>query len=255
MKNPVRLLLSLAMLFGTFNFLLAQDENEDYAMWETILLVPDNTKLKTLSANLRSHNQKYHKEGPYQATVYNIVSGPDTGKLVWLMGPLMFPQLDNRPGEGAHDDDWRDNVMPYIKKVEKGEYWRGDNELSNTSMMTPNPGDYPILFTRYLKVDADHRHMVDGRLKVISETIKAMEGENPWGVYYNLFRQGDLGRHIATVGFFKNWTDFDRDPKFKATFLKSHDDDDWYGFIRSSDQVLEDSWDEIWVYDKNLSGN
>ena len=234
---------------------LAQQEDEKDPMWETIILTPDLTKLKILGENLRKHNQKYHKTAPYQATVYNIVSGPDTGKLVWLMGPVTFPQLDSRPAQGGHDEDWRDNVMPYIKKVEQGEYWEGDSKLSNTSMLTPNPADYPILFTRYWKVDINHQHQIQGRLELISKTIKEMPGVNPWGIYYNLFRQGDLGRHIATVGFYKNWTDFDRDWEFKKTFMNSHDDNDWYSFVRDTDLLLEDSWDEIWEYDKNLSGD
>lgn len=255
MKKPLELLLIALIFFGSCSLLQGQDENEDYAMWETIMLTPDNTKLKILSENIGKHNQKYHKEGAHQASVYSIVSGPDTGKLVWIMGPLMFPQLDQRPAEGGHDEDWRDNIMPYIKKVEQGEYWRADAELSNTTMLTGNAAEYPILFTRYLKIDLEHQHQLENRLKLISETVKAMEGENPWGIYYNLFRQGDLGRHIATVGFYKSWTDFDRDPQFKKTFMKSHDEDDWYAFVRDDEIILEDSWDEIWVYDKKMSGN
>lgn len=255
MKKTFTLLVTLLLLFGTFAPLLAQDDDEDYAMWETVMLTPDHTKLKVLGENIRKHNQQFHGEGPYSASVYNIVSGPNTGKMLWIMGPLKFPQLDARPAEGGHDEDWRDNVMPYIKKTEQGEYWSVDNELSNIAMLTPDPADYPILFTRYLEVNTEHQHQLNARLKTTSETIKEMEGENPWGVYYNLFRQGNkIGRHIATVGFYKNWTDFDRDPKFKETFLKSRKDDEWYSFVRDTDLILDDSWDEIWVYDKSLSG-
>lgn len=246
----------IAMLFFGAGFgVQAQEDDDNYAMWETIILTPDNTKLKVLGENMRKHNQKYHAEGPYSASVYNIVSGPYTGKLVWIMGPAQFPQLDARPSAGGHDEDWRDNVMPYIKKVEQGEYWRADDKLSNVSMLTPNPGDYPILFTRYWEINIQHQHQVNARFKLISETVKAMAGENPWGLYYNLFRQGKLGRHIASVSFYKNWTDFDRDPKFKDTFLKSHSQDEWDAFIADSDLIFDDSWDEIWEYDKNLSGD
>ncbi len=255
MKKCIPIVCSLLLSLGALQLAPAQEATDKDPMWETIILSPDNTKLKILGENLRKHNQKYHQGGPYDASVYNIVSGPDTGKMVWIMGPLQFPQLDNRPSAGGHDEDWRDNVMPYLKKVEQGEYWRGDGKLSNTSMLPQNPAEYPILFTRYWEINIAHQHQVEARLKLISETVKAMEGVNPWGVYYNLFRQGKLGRHIATVGFYKNWTDFDRDPQFKATFLKSHDEDAWDSFIRDTDLLLDDSWDEIWEYNKNLSGD
>ena len=255
MKKTFVFLVALLFLHGIFVPVQAQEDNEDYAMWETIMLTPDNTKLKLLGENLRNHNQKYHGEGPYSASIYNIVSGPHTGKMIWIMGPLKFPQLDARPAEGGHDEDWRDNVMPYLIKTEQGEYWRADNELSNVGNLSTDPADNPILFTRYLEVNVEHQHQLNARLKTTSATIKAMEGENPWGVYYNLFRQGNkIGRHIATVSFYKNWTDFDRDPKFKDTFLKDHNDDDWYAFMRDTDLILDDSWDEIWVFDKFMSG-
>jgi len=255
MKKFVLPFIALLLGLGSFQLLSAQDSDEKDPMWETIILTPDLTKLKILGENMRKHNQKYHKQGPYSASVYNIVSGPYTGKMVWIMGPVQFPQLDSRPAEGGHDEDWRDNVMPYLKNVEQGEYWQGDNKLSNTSMMTGDPGQYPILFTRYWEVNIAHQHQIEARLKLISETFKAMEGVNPLGVYYNLFRQGKLGRHIATVGFYKNWTDFDRELKFKDAFLKSHDENEWDAFIADSDLLLDDSWDEIWEYDKYLSGD
>lgn len=110
------------------NFTLnAQEDSKDYEMMESILLTPDYTKLKVLGENMRAHNTKYHNDGPYKASVYNISTGPNTGKLVWMMGPLKYTHLDSRPEVDGHDEDWRDNVMPYIKKNHTGEYWRMDS--------------------------------------------------------------------------------------------------------------------------------
>lgn len=255
MKKTLVSLLTLIFVFGAFSTTYSQDDNKDYLMWETIMLSPDLTKLKVLGENLRKHNQKYHKEGAHQASVYNITTGPHTGKLVWIMGPLKFADLDTRPAVGGHDEDWRDNIMPNLKKIEQAEYWKGDNDLSNTSMLTENPADRPVLFTRYWEINLEHGHNVERMLKQISETVKAMEGENPWGVYYNQFRQGTkIGRHIATVGFYKNWAEFDEDNSFKKTYLKTHGEDSWDAFIRDMDQVLDNSWDEVWEYNKELSG-
>ena len=122
-------------------------------------------------------------------------------------------------------------------------------------MLTAGPGDRPIVFVRYWKIAEGQGHNINYALRMISETVKAMEGENPWGVYYNLFRQGDMGRHIATVGFSKNWAEYDDDPTFKKTFLKTHGENSWDGWTRNMDMIFEDSWDEIWTYSAEMSGD
>ncbi len=253
-KTSLCTLLAVLCL-GAFVTVSAQEGMMADPIWESIMLTPDNTKLKVLGENMRKHNQKYHKEGPYSVTVYTIASGPNSGKMVWMMGPLKFADLDSRPAAGGHDDDWQDNVMPYVKKTESGEYWQQDDAVSNTGMLTPNASDYPLLFIRYWEINSEHGHGLDRVLKQISDAVKALEGDNPWGVYENLFRQGKMGRHYATVSFSKKWAEYDEDPKFKMAYEKIHGADSWDAFIRDTDQIFDDSWDEVWVYDKNLSGD
>jgi len=254
-KKTISLFALVALIFGTNFSVIAQDD-DSYTMWEQITITPDNTKLKVLGENMRKHNMKYHKDGPYTANVYNIASGPNIGKMVWMMGPLKFSDLDGRPSKGGHDEDWRDNIMPYVKKMTNGEYWKQDAKLSNTSMLKPGEVTHPLLRVRYHEVAKDHGYSLDSLLKQISETIKAMDGENPWGVYDNHFRQGyTIGRHLATVSFLKNWSEFDEDNNFKATFLKVHGENSWDAFVDGMGDSLTNSWDEIWEYNAKLSGN
>ena len=248
---------SLVMTFILTGYAKLQAQDEDqYAMWQSVYLTPDNSKLKELGDALSKHNKKYHNEGPYKAVVYNVVTGPNIGQLVWQMGPLNYAHLDARPSEGGHDDDWRSNVMPYVKKMKHGEYWKQDNKLSNTSMLTSGEFTYPLLHIRFYEVAKNNGHQVNHLLKQMSETVKAMEGENPWGVYWNEFRQGySIGRHVASVSFSKNWAEFDQKNDFKETFLKVHGENSWLGFIDGIKDAFSDSWDEIWRYNKKLSGD
>ena len=103
-KRSISLLMMVALVFGAMVTVQAQDDSK-YQMWESIMMTPDNTKLKVLGENMRKHNQKYHKDGPYEATVYNIATGPNVGKMIWEMGPLTFSHLDARPSKGGHDED------------------------------------------------------------------------------------------------------------------------------------------------------
>jgi hypothetical protein len=253
MKKFNSLLLLVAIVFGTMFTVNAQDD-DSYVMWESIMLTPDNTKLKVLGENMRKHNMTYHKEGTHKAVVYNISSGPNSGNLVWQMGPINYSHLDSRPAAGGHDEDWRDNVMPYIKKMGTIEYWRGDNTLNNTAMMDPNTVSHPILFIRFYEVEPGQGFSINTYFTRMFETIKSLDGENPWGVFYNEFRQGDLGRHIADVSFYKNWTEFDKDVKWIEAFNKVNGANSWQNQLNMEQATFSNSWDEIWVYDKALSG-
>ena len=101
---------------------------------------------------------------------------------------------------------------------------------------------------------SDDAHIINTVFEKISKAVKGMEGDNPWGLYYNMFRQGDLGRHIATVSFFKNWTEFDEDRNFKEAFLKANGENSWQNFQNQLDATFTNSWDEIWQYNKHMSG-
>lgn len=254
-KKSISLLIMVTIFFGTILFVNAQDDSKSYRMWEDIMLTPDNTQLKTLQTNMRKHNQTYHKSGPHKATVYNITTGPNTGNIIWEMGALTYADLDKRPAEGGHDEDWRDNIMPYIKKTQTNEYWKADNKLNNTAMLDDDNSKYPIYFVRYYEVKDGPTPGVNTFFERVSKTVKALDGVNPWGVYYNEFRQGDLGRHIATFGFSPNWADFDKDVNWVETFNKVNGEGSWQNQQDLYQATFKNSWDEIWVYDKNMSGD
>ena len=83
MRKLLTLLLLTAIAMGSSTELQAQDDSFT-PMWESFYITPDNTKLKDLGEAMAKHNKKYHgEEGPHQAVVYNVVSGPNMGKLVW----------------------------------------------------------------------------------------------------------------------------------------------------------------------------
>lgn len=252
-KKSIASLLMLAMVF-TFSTSVNAQESEDYAMWQNIMITPDYKNLKTLQENMRKHNETFHKDAPYSATVYNITTGPNAGNIIWQMGPMMFKHNDDRPGAGAHNEDWRDNIMPYVKKMHTVEYWSQDDKKSNTSMLGPD-NIYPIMFIRYFEVSDHHDYTMGNVFQQASETFKSMSGENPWGLYYNQFLQGDLGRHVATVRFYKDWKSFEDNPSFKKAHAKLFGEDQWEIFMDTIEDTFDNQWDEIWVYNKNMSGD
>jgi len=256
MKNLINCFLALAILVGA-PMLYAQDDDNQPHMWENILITPNNNQLKTLQDNMRKHNQKYHAPGTaHQAVVFTVETGPDVNKMIWSMGPINYTSLDSRPAVGGHDEDWRDNIMPYVKKLDNAEYWSMDVKLSNTDMIRGKLAEYPLLYVRYHEVKEGQGYQLEGLFEKMSGTIKSMDGTNPFGIYYNEFRQGlDNGRHIATVSFMKNWAELDSDWNFKSTFTKKYGENAWRPWVDGMDDTMRNSWDEIWKYNKYMSGH
>lgn len=253
--KPISYLIIVCLLLSVPVKLTAQNDESDYVMFESMLLTPDYKNLKTLGEKMRAHNSKYHKDGAYKASVYNISTGPNSGKMVWMMGPLKYTHLDSRPADDSHDQDWLNNVMPYIKEIHTTEYWRMDSKLSNMSMMDGDNSKYPIIFVRYNEINEEHMHSIDTFYEMISKTIKAMDGDNPWGLYWNEFLQGELGRHVASVSFLKNWAEFDDERNdFKENFEKEVGKDKWQNFMDMRKKIFKNTWDEIWSYNAYMSG-
>ncbi len=228
--------------------ILIQAQDNSYTMFETIILNPDGKNPTKLQAEMKAHNAKFHNSGPHTAAVWIISTGPNAGKMIWAMGPLNYADLDTRPQGDDHDNDWA-KVMAHINGIGTIEYWKRDDKLSNVV------GDpTPMLYVRYWEVNNKYAFLVDGLLKQISATVKAMEGENPWAVWDNEMRQGNLGRHMATVSNMKNWAEMDDDPKFMDTFKKVHGDDSWIPFLRSMGIAFKNSWDEVWTLAPEMGG-
>lgn len=231
--------------------IVAQEEQSEDVIYQSVLLTPDNTQLEAFQEAMAEHNQTFHNEpGPYHSNVWSISTGPNAGKILWTMGPLnSYAQLDDRPS-GDHDDHWQNVVMPTVKDTETVEYWRLDQELSNAV-----EGDYSIAFVRIHKINSKYGFLVPDALKKLSETIKALEENPSWAVYDNEFIQGDLGRHIATMSFHNSMAEIDEEWDFRDTFEEVYSRGDWDRWTRTMDHIMEDQYDEIWVLLPELSGS
>lgn len=231
--------------------IVAQEEQSEEVIYQSVLLTPDNTQLEAFQEAMAEHNQTFHNEpGPYHSNVWSISTGPNAGKIVWTMGPLnSYAQLDDRPS-GDHDDHWQNVVMPTVKNTETVEYWSLDQDLSNAV-----EGDYSIAYVRIHKINSKYQFLAPDALKKLSETIKALEENPSWMVYDNEFLQGDLGRHIATMTFYDSMAGIDEEWDFRDTFEEIYSRGDWDRWTRTMNLIMEDQYDEIWVLVPELSGS
>ncbi|MDH3652201.1 MAG: hypothetical protein OEQ53_21110, partial [Saprospiraceae bacterium] len=190
---------------------------------------------------------------PYGAIVWQVSSGPNSGKLVWMMGPCTFTDLDDRPAGDDHSSDWRDNVMSLMEDIGPIEYWRRNDDLSIVVDGPPKP----IVRVRFSNVIRGQSHRVNGMFGKIRDAIKEMEGENTWGVYLNEFQQGyETGRHFATSTGMDSWSELDEGSgtEFSEAYIKAHGAGAWSTFNQELREVFSNTWDEYWVIRPDLSG-
>lgn len=77
-----------------------------------------------LRKNMVAHNKKYHNEGPYSVNVFQVIAGPNMGKMIWSRGPCDFEHIGKNPGGEAHNEDWVTNIIPLTEDISHNGYWR-----------------------------------------------------------------------------------------------------------------------------------
>lgn len=207
MKTKNKLLSSLliiAMLITSIG--IAQEkEKKKYGMVEIVYILPKIGMEKAFVNAVTEHNNMYHKEGPYKGHMDLILTGDDAGWYVWAMGPCMFSDLDNRPGEGAHTEHWTNSVAPKVKKYGRTEYWRYNEKLSYKSDDTPSKFENIWL----VDIKRGDYYRFKALMKKIKEAYKK-KGDGNIHVYDNQFNAGD-GRDVAILWAFSSWAEFDDD--------------------------------------------
>ena len=108
----------------------AQEDGDDgesdelkYMMVELNYIRPKIGSEKVFIEAVKKHNAKYHTEAPYTGFLWYIRTGENAGWFVWGMGPLIFSDLDDAPGEGAHMEDWAKSVAPHVAQYGHVENW------------------------------------------------------------------------------------------------------------------------------------
>lgn len=228
---------------------IAQDAKE-YVVFENAMLTVKPDKIKLFEAGMAAHNKKYHSDNVYGARVYGIVNGSNAGKYIWAMGPLPWSAMDNRPTKGGHDEDWRDNVVPYMESGADVTYWKFKADLSNF------PKDFKV---NKMKVDVYDITRFQGKeaMKILEKVKKVMVTKFPeeaFGVYVNEFASTKEGRDLAYVSFFEKSAWLGEDAQFAKKYDEVFGKGSFEKIIKEWGKVTSGSQSELWVHRDDLSG-
>lgn len=226
----------------------AQEENKSYEMYEITYLTPRTDRITELGEALANHNQTYHKDAPYKGHVWMINTGPHTGDLCWVMGPMTFTDMDSRPDSKEHMEDWTKNVMPNVKKVSDGEYWKRDDKLSYSPEGSFTGKE---IWTVYDIVPFEG-YRFTALLEKVVEVFRTKNYPNYFSVHRSQFDGGN-GHDIA-IGFgFKNYAFFDEDDKFWKDYEEVHGEGSRWKFFEEYREVVNSRYEELSEYIPELS--
>jgi len=248
MKKIITLLVTLI-----FTSSISAEDAKSYTQFDTFRFSVSGKNVKKLTKNMRKHIKKYHGEGAYYTRVFNVTSGEDVGKFVWVMGPTTFAEMDARPEDEDHDDDWADNIDPYLASYEHGEFWRTEEGLVIDN--TPKDAGEPKFYnSRYFTVNAGEGERINGFFKQVKETLDKIGKTRFWAVMDNQFVQGNLnGRHMMAITAHDLWAVFDEDRKFEENFEAVHGEGSFKKFLTDYDEIFKNSWEEIIMINKEMS--
>ena len=215
MKKP--LILIVLFCFSVYAF-----SQDSYIMYETMYIKPKADKMKEFMEALAAHNKQFHAEGASGNIIRFVSIGEHAGEYVWAMGPLTFTDLDSRPADDTHDEDWN-KVMPYIDEISEVELWRQDPELSYSPEGFSGSDKIHI---RAWDVKPGSGEAFKEVLKQIVEVFREKQYKYSWHVYYNMFDTGN-GRDVAGVYGFNKWAEYDEESTWNADFNSVHGEDAW----------------------------
>jgi len=241
-----KVMYTFALLFASASILMAQ---EDYKMWATELLQPKLDKVETFEKNLAEHNKKFHNEGNKKVSVWYIMSGSNSGKYMTAMGPLTFTDFDSFQHSKAHDDDWNNNVLPYVKTESDFEFWRLRDEYS----YVPEGSMTGKEIFRVHDIKPFQYYRFKALMEKIDRVHEEQGGDNYFLVYTSEF-ESNSHRDVAVSFGLKTWSELDNNSKFSEKYEKVFGDGSWRLFLEEYRACVESYEEELSVYRTDLSG-
>jgi hypothetical protein len=215
--------LSLLLILLITCQLSAQD-NSGYVMYSTILLTPKSGHGKQLNDGLKAHNKKYHTEGASRVDVWSIETGPRSGSLEWVEGPMTWTDNDTKLSD-AHTADWTANVVPHADMGEV-EYWK----LAEGMTYAPEGQSAKVMQIRWFEINENKANNARELFGTLIKAYKDLNFDMGLHVFTNQANAGD-GRDWAILWMHNNWASLDKDRGFTDKY------DEMYG---------KNAWNEFW---------
>ena len=245
MNTSFRFILSFAFSVCFSIVLVGQN-----SIFQMVTLTPKPGVQKELAAAMKEHNDKYHKDGAYGVRVYTIGSGPDAGKLAWVMGPTTWASLDGRPGAGAHDDHWDEKITPLLEPEVNVEYFSFASNLS----YFPKDFDLKNLLVRYVDVKPNQMYRYNDLIAKARKVYTEKLPDDSFGIYKNQLGNSNDGRDVMIVWFFDSMAWMGEDNNFAGKYEEVHGPGSWLLFQREISEIVDGRDDVLLTHQEGMGG-
>lgn len=225
----------LLTLFLVLPFFLFSQEVEKPNLYQVVNITVKDGQDEAFKDAVKSHNAKYHPaDGLYHARLAYNLNGPDGGKYSWIMGPTNYTALDDRPGKGAHDDDWK-MVSSMVEEFDTPTYWSLDHKSSYLPAETTPAKRLIWMYDIKSGQSARWRELI-GKVKEVYEKKKPTE---TFIVVWNEFNDTKKGYDAAVIFAFDKWAWMDRKSNFSTEYEEVHGKGTWHNFLNEFSETTD----------------
>ncbi|WP_224490642.1 hypothetical protein [Robertkochia flava] len=243
----ILVLLALVAFIGTY----AQDEAPT-VVFDQIMVTPNPSKVAEFHKAIAEHNKQFHSEAPRQVAVYQIMTGPNTGKYIWNLGPCTWADLDERPMDKAHNDHWANAVGPTLTTEANATFWEYHPELSNMNI------DFKLNMLNItfwdIKMGMGNFDKVKGIVEKFVKLYHESYPDDNFGIYSNVMGSTAEGRDMALVGFMDKYADMaESNPDVPEKYNAMHGAGSYEKDMNEWVNLIQGSANEMWVFMPELS--
>ncbi len=224
----------LVFILLCFPLLMFGQEEKAPNLYEVVNCKVKAGQEEAFEAAVKSHNDQFHAENTlYRARLAYNLNGPFAGMYTWLMGPTSYTAIDDRPGKGAHDDDWA-KVTDMVEEFDAPTYWTFSDKLSH--IPDGDVGKKRLIWMYDLKQGkgAKWAELIGKVKKVYMEK----RPDEPFIVVWNDFADTKAGMDAAVIFAFDKWAWMDRESNFSEQYEEVHGNGTWHNFLNEFGETV-----------------
>lgn len=245
--KKILFVMAMAVCFSSF----AQEETPT-VVFDQIMVTPHPEKIADFHKAVAEHNNQFHADAPRQVAVYQIMTGPNTGKYIWNLGPCTWADMDERPMDDAHNNHWTSAVASTLTTENMATFWKYHPEFSSIS------SDFTLNMLAItfwdIKRGMGNFEKVTGIIEKFVKLYRENWPEDQFGMYSNVMGSTGEGRDLAIVGFMDKYADMANEhPDLPEKYNAMHGAGSFEADMKIWVDLVQAESNEMWVYMPQLS--
>lgn len=218
---------------------IAQEDNAS-TIWAVHQITTKAAPIDEITQRIFDHDEKFH-EG--KSILLNIMTGDDSGDMLWAYGPLTYTEMDNMKLAEGHEQDNADLANKYIDEYKSMTLWKFQPEVSVD--FGDEVEDYTTRTHSSFKLKRGTYATWKGLAEKHIEVYKKHKLAEVL-VFTAVYGTKD-GHDLLLISPFKNFASFDEDWGYKAKFEAVHGEGSLKETNDKINEIIEESYSYLTV--------